>query len=121
MNKSKKPLQERLADRISEYRKYFADWEHTIALCDAGVAMATANALNGIIEEFEDFAKNLDNQANQLAKGVKVVGKTNDFKKLPIAPAARRAMKAAKQARLEAAHAESLLTKYVAHATSVTV
>lgn len=111
---AKKPMVERLSDLISEYQRYFAAWEDVATKCDAQVAMRTANELAGFIEKFDDFHRNLVNQANQLAKPL--VGTTNDFKKLPINPASRRAIKAAKQAKSMSADAERLLGVFVAQA-----
>lgn len=109
---AKKPMVERLSDLVSEYQRYFAAWEDVATKCDAQVAMRTANELLVIIRKFDDFHRNLVNQANQLAKPL--VGTTNDFKKLPVNPASRRALKAAKQAEIVAKDAERLLGVFLA-------
>lgn len=115
-NKSKKSLADRLADLVSEYQRYFAAWEDTARLCDAQVAMATANALNEYVDKFDTLYHELINQANQLAASTVIVGKTNDFRKLPVNPASRRAIKAAKQASSMSKDAERLLGVFVAQA-----
>ena len=115
-NKSKKSLADRLADTISEYQRYFAAWEDVAVKCDAVVAMRTANALNEFVDKFDTLYHELTNQANQLAASTVLVGKTNDFRKLPVNPASRKALKAAKQARSMSADAERLLGVFVAQA-----
>lgn len=115
-NKSKKSLIDRLSDTISEYQRYFAAWEDTAVKCDAHVAMRTANAINEYVEQFDALYHQLTNQANQLGKSAQMAGTTNDFRKLPVNPASRKALKAAKQARSMSKDAERLLGVFVAQA-----